>query len=185
MKTYHFEEELPEGKQAFDLVVEIGTAQIEGHNGRSLIIDAELEQMEISLSQEGNTTFVHVHKNESWSELGQKLTNRIKGIQPKARLTIKLPAQCELRAKTIAGSLAVNGIDAPVTTRVITGKTTLQNLNGPIYAKTITGKLQYEGNLIGDHHRFEAITGSVQIKLQQIPNAHFDARTTTGKIRCD
>ena len=38
MKTYHFEEELPEGKQAFDLVVEIGTAQIEGHNGRSLII---------------------------------------------------------------------------------------------------------------------------------------------------
>jgi len=80
--------------------------------------------------------------------------------------------------------LNIADLEAPVTARVITGKAKLENLNGPIYAKTITGNLQYKGTLPDAHHRFEAITGKVQLTLLKEPNAIFDARTTTGKISC-
>lgn len=184
MKKYHFEETVAEGKSALDVINEIGSVAVEGHHGRSILIDAEVQHMEIDVTREGNTVFVHTYKEKAWSDLSKTISRWFGGDHPKAHLTIKIPIDCELRAKTVTGSLTVNGVDAPVTTRVITGKNRLENLNGPIYAKTITGDLQYDGALKDDHHRFETITGKVLLKLRQEPNARFDAGTTTGHIHC-
>jgi len=185
MKTYHFEETIPLQKGALDVVNEIGTVEIRGYNGRSIIINIEARHMEINVSREDNTIFVHAQKEESWSDLGQTLSRWLNGEHPKANMTIQVPHDCETRAKTVTGKLTIADLSAPVTARVITGQAKLKNLNGPVYAKTITGDLQYEGALPELHHRFEAITGQVRLKLLKEPNAHLDARTTTGHIQCD
>jgi DUF4097 and DUF4098 domain-containing protein YvlB len=96
-----------------------------------------------------------------------------------------VPADCEVRAKTITGQLSVSGLNAPITTRVITGKTRLENLAGPIYAKSVTGNVQYRGLLANDSHRFETTTGNVLLALSNVPDAYVDARITTGHIHCD
>ncbi len=185
MKDYHFEETIPPQKGALDVVNEIGSVEIRGYNGRSILIDAQVNHMEIDVTREGSTIFVHAHKDDSWTNLEGILSRWFKGEHPKAHITIQVPFDCETRAKMITGKLTIADIDAPVTARVITGKAKLANLNGPVYAKTITGNLSYEGTLPEAHHRFEAITGKVQLKLLKEPNAYFDARATTGNIHCD
>lgn len=185
MKDYHFEETIAEEKGTLDVVNEIGSVEIRGYNGRSILIDISAQHMEIDVTREGDAIFVHAHKDDSWTNLEGTLSRWFKGEHPKANITIQVPFDCETRAKTITGKLTIADLGAPVTARVITGKAKLENLNGPIYAKTITGNLQYKGTLPAVHHRFEAITGQVKLALSKEPNATFDARTTTGNISCE
>ncbi|MCP5101576.1 MAG: DUF4097 domain-containing protein [Chloroflexi bacterium] len=185
MKDYHFEETFPETNGALDVMVEIGSAEIVAYDGTAVIVDAEARHMDISVTREANTIFIRAQTDETWADLGKKITRYLKNDHPIAHLKIQLPAHCELQAKTVTGKLAVNGLSAPVTARVVTGQTKLTNLSGPIYAKTITGELTYEGTLAEEHHRFETTTGRVHLKLWKQPNAQLDAKSITGNIHCE
>ncbi len=191
MKSYHFEEAVSAKKGFLDVFVEIGTVKIVPSNTSAandetaVIVDAVAKHMEISVVSEGNKVFVLVEKDDSWHNWDQKLMRWLNNDHPKAELTIQVPENCEVNAKTITGKLSINDLNAPVTTRVVTGTTKLANLSGPIYAKTVTGKLSYDGFLTNEHHRFEATTGNVLLNLSKEPNAHLDAKAVTGRIQCD
>ena len=185
MKEYHFEETFTEQIGTLDVVNEIGSIEIRGYNGRSIIIDAEVDHMEIDVTRKGDAIFVHAHREEGLKHLEGTISRWLKGEHPKSHITIQVPFSCETRAKMITGNLTIADVEAPVTAKVITGKAKLTNLNGPVYAKTITGNVKYEGGLLETHHRFETITGQVQLNLTNKPNAFLDARTTTGSISCD
>lgn len=185
MKQYHFEEQMAEQKAKLHLTVEIGKVAIETHNGRNLLIEAELEHMEIAVSRQENTVHVRVEQEEGWQNIPRKLLRLLANDHPKAIVTVHVPADCEVYAKIVTGSLTINGVEAPVTTDMVTGKTVLTNLGGPVNAKTVTGKMAYHGILTNDHHRFEAVTGSICLSLKKEPNARLDASTVTGHVACD
>jgi len=199
MKSYHFEETLPKHKGLLDVLVETGSVKIVPHKetavhdktacphggAGAVIIDAVARHMEISVVHEGNKVIIRVKKDKSWRNWDQKLTRWLKNDHPKAELTIQVPEDCEINATTVTGKLSINDLNAPVTTRVVTGTTQLANLGGPINAKTVTGQLSYNGFLTNEHHCFKATTGNVTLNLSKEPNAHLDAKTVTGRIRCD
>jgi DUF4097 and DUF4098 domain-containing protein YvlB len=183
MKEHHLEEALEEGEAKLHVTVEVGEVDIRSHDKRSVVVDAETEHMVLSLHRDENNIYLRV-ENEDGESHRDTLTRLIKNVQPRAVVRIRIPASCEVRAKTVTGSLSVSGIDAPTATHVITGKTNLDQLGGPISAKTVSGSVYYRGLLAEERHRFKATTGKVHLELTETPDARVDARITTGQIRC-
>lgn len=185
METYQFTETILPGKTSLNLWVEIGRAEILPHDEPTIAITAEIAHMIVSVSQKENVVNVRVEQEKTDGGWLDKIQNWVRGEGPKANLTIYVPADCPVYARTVTGLLNIHDINAPVTTDMVTGNTELARLGSSISAKTITGKLSYEGILSDDDHRFEATTGVVQLRLPKEPNAQVDLRTTTGKIVCE
>lgn len=185
METLFFEELLPEKEGLLNVDVKIGHVSIQPHDGRTVSVTAEIENSTVTVTREGSTIYV-TSRPEKNQTSNPSLFNRLfqSGFNSKAFLTIYVPADCEIKARTTTGELFVSGIDAPVTARVTTGKAKLSDIGGPIYAKLITGKLTYNGILANSDHRFEAVTGSINLRLHKEPNAQLDASTATGSIHC-
>lgn len=181
MKSLYFQEEFPD-QCKLDVDVEVGSVEVKAHNGRYISVEVEYENMEIDVKRQGNTLFVRAEVDPNSNETTSWLEKLLSWSHRKARFTIKVPADCEININTVTGKTAVSDVNAPVTIRTITGSTLLANIGGPIYAKTTTGKLDYNGILTDDQHRFEAVTGSICLRLRKEPNAMVDASTTTGKL---
>ena len=181
MKSVQFVESVDDSQVKLDVLVEIGSVTIRPSTGQDIIVDATYRHMDVWLERHGNTIIVRAEQDEAFL---QKVSRWFNNDHPKAELNIQVPLHCEINAKTITGSLDIEGIQAAVTGRVITGKLDLSDILGSIYAKTITGKLIYAGALTEENHRFETITGEIQLNLPANTNARLSASTTTGKIRC-
>lgn len=183
MEHYHFEERV-EAQSKLNVVVEVGSVEIQPGNSHVVTVEAEARHMNVTVSRSEGTLYVRAERDEAWRNQPRKMRWLFGDDSPRAHLTIHAPIDCQLQVKVITGKLSIRGVAAPVTTRVITGRTTLEDLKGPIYAKTVTGNITYQGSLVNDNHRFEATTGRILLSLSEIPNAQLDARTTTGRIRC-
>jgi hypothetical protein len=180
MKTIQFAEPVDE-KTKLDVAVEIGSVTIRPSTQKEIHIEASYRHMDVWVERRDHTVFVRAEQEEGFR---QRLSRLFSSDQPKADIVIHLPAHCEIQAKTVTGSLDVEGVQAPVTGRVITGKLHLKDIQGPIYAKTVTGKLHYAGELTAENHRFETVTGEIRLTLPHTTNARLTAHTTTGKLRC-
>ena len=182
MNEQYFEEIVKSGKSKLNVMVELGEVEVLSHEKPMITVSAETRHVIVTVHQEDGTVFVRAEVEDGWvGSIGRFL----RGDQPKARLLIHVPTDCEIKAKTITGMLTVRDIMAAVTTHVTTGKTQLTNLGGPIYAKAITGQMIYDGLLVDDNHRFETVTGELKLRLTKEPNAKLDIGTTTGNVQCD
>lgn len=185
MQKHRFEETVSVSDAHLHVVVEVGEVAIRSHENPTIAIDAKTQHMEILVYREQDTVYVRVEREEAWQELAKNLNRLTENDVPRSIVNIRVPLDCEVRAKTISGKLSVSGIKAPINTHVITGNTRLDDLGGPISAKTMTGSLHYHGPLTNERHRFKATTGEVYLNLTETPNARLDAQTTTGGIRCN
>lgn len=182
MKKHHFSEKLVDSGGLLDLLVEIGNVTIQTHEERQVVVDAETRHMDVSVRRKGNTIFVSVEQNEE----ARRWRNRLfGGMQTRAEVTVFLPRDCEVRARTVTGRLTISDVAAPVKAKVITGRLQLSNLGGPIDATTVTGRVEYQGLLSDENHSFKTTTGSLRLRLAEIPNAQLDMRTVTGNVQCD
>ncbi|MBK8902866.1 MAG: DUF4097 family beta strand repeat protein [Anaerolineaceae bacterium] len=180
MKTVQFVEPVDE-QTKLDVMVEVGTVTIRPSIHKEIHIEATYRHMDVWVERQGDTVVVRAEQEEDFL---QRLTHLFSSDHAKADVVIDLPAHCEVQAKTVTGTLDVEGILAPVTARVITGQLTLRDLAGAIYAKTVTGQLTYSGPLSEDNHRFETVTGEIVLALPADTNAELSAQTTTGSVRC-
>lgn len=162
-------------------MVEIGSVTIRPSTSKEIHIEASYRYMNVWVERRNRAVIVRAEQEEGFR---QRLGRLFSSDQPKADLIIHLPATCEIEAKTVTGSLDVEGVQAPVTGRVITGKMHMKDIQGPIYAKTVTGKLHYAGELTAENHRFETVTGEIRLTLPHTTDARLTAYTTTGKLRC-
>lgn len=186
MKQLHFEETISAKNGVLDVDVDCGHVEIVAAEGTAVTITAEVENSHVTVNRVDNTVYVRARRDHEETKGISWLTHLLNGgRQNKVHLTIRVPAHCEIKAKTVTGHLLVNGVDAAVTARLTTGKATLANISGPIYAKLVTGKLLYEGVLSNADHRFETTTGAICLRLRKEPNAHLDAATTTGSVQCN
>lgn len=182
MKEQYFEEAVKSGKSKLNVMVEVGEVEVLPHEKPLITVEAETQHVIVTVYQEENGVFVRAEVEDGWMGSIGRL---FRGDHPKAKLLIHVPADCEIKAKTVTGTLTIRDITAAVTTHVTTGKTQLTNLGGPIYAKAVTGQMIYDGLLIDDNHRFETVTGDLQLRLTKEPNAKVDIGTTTGRVHCD
>jgi hypothetical protein len=191
MEIQQFEEQLSEGPASLKVTNEIGSITVvpgsdDGHgNGRTIHVNAKSRGMVITVSHSDNTVTVRAEREEAWRNPLTHLKGLFTNEHPEAHLTIQVPADCAVNAKTITGSLSISGIEGMVNGRVVTGNAKLANLSGPINAKTVTGKLTYYGRLSDDTHRFKTVTGAVRLNLTHLPDARLDARTNVGGIHCE
>jgi DUF4097 and DUF4098 domain-containing protein YvlB len=182
MNEQYFEEIVKSGKSKLNVIVEVGEVEVQPHNKPMITVSAETRHVMVTVEQKDGTVFVRAEVEDGW--LGS-IGRLLRGDHPKAKLLIHVPTDCEINAKTVTGTLTISDIMAAVTTHVTTGKTHLTNLGGPIYAKAVTGQMIYDGLLVDDTHRFETVTGELQLRLTKEPNAKVDIRTTTGNVQCD
>lgn len=187
METQQFEEQLTKGPASLKVTNEIGTITIVpgSDDDRTIHVNAESRGMVIIVSRSDNTVTVRAEREEAWRNPLEQLKGLFTNEHPEAHLIIQVPADCDVNAKIITGSLAISGIDGVVNGRVITGSAKLTNLGGPINAKTVTGKLSYNGRLTNDTHHFKTVTGAVKLNLTHLPDARLDARTDVGGIHCE
>ncbi|MBP7592024.1 MAG: hypothetical protein KBA85_10490 [Chloroflexi bacterium] len=183
MKHFSFTETLKSDQGQLHLRAEIGNVTIQPHDGRSITIEADLRHMTINVSRQEDIVSVCVEQEDK--EWRQKISRWFSADdQPKAIVTIHVPHTCAIHAKTITGQMCIRDIDAPVTATVITGKNDLTNIGARVDARATTGEVTYNGFLTDDFHRFETVTGSIQLNLTQEPNAKFDGRVLTGDVHC-
>ncbi|MCB8979051.1 MAG: DUF4097 family beta strand repeat protein [Ardenticatenaceae bacterium] len=180
MKTVEFVETVDE-QTKLDVLVEVGSVTIRPSTGKEMHIAATYRHMDVWVERQGNTVVVRAEQEEDFL---QRLVRLFNNDHPKADLVIDLPAHCEVMAKTVTGTLEVEGMLAPVAARVITGQMKLHNLSGSVYAKTVTGQLTYTGPLSDDNHRFETVTGEIVLSLPADTNAELSAQTITGSLNC-
>ena len=180
MKTVQFVEPVDEHTK-LAVLVEVGTVVIRPSTHKEIHIEATYRRMNVWVERQGNTVVVRAEQEEDFL---QRLTRLFSNDHAKADVVINLPTHCEVQAKTVTGTLDVEGIFAPVSARVITGQLKLNNLAGPVYAKTVTGQLLYTGPLSEDNHRFETVTGEIVLALPVDTSAELSAQTTTGSVRC-
>jgi hypothetical protein len=187
MEIQQFTEQLTEGPASLKVINEIGSiVVVPGNDGsRAVHIDAESRGMVVTVSNIDNHVTVRAEREEAWRNPIESIKALFAQEHPEARLTIRVPADCVVDAKTVTGSLSVSGIEGTVNGRVVTGSAKFANLGGPVFAKTVTGKLSYEGHLSDATHHFKTVTGAVQLNLTEMPNARLDARTDVGGIHCD
>lgn len=183
MKQYSFSEELSKEGGQLNFVAEIGDVVIEGHNGRFLTIEAELEGMTIDVHRQGDVVTVRVEQEER--AILEKIARLFNSPPTKAIVTVRAPFTCQVNAKTITGKMCLSNLAAPVVATVITGENSLADVAGPIDARVITGKLSYAGALAPEQHRFAAITGEISLALTEEPNGRLHARALTGSAHCD
>lgn len=184
MKQLRFEEALPDTGAVLDVYVKVGHVEIRPHDGRAVVVEAEVEHATVTVEAKAGTVYVVAEPDEAHKKrslLGQLLGDQ---EQSRIRLFIYVPADCEIRAKTVTGTQQIQGIVAPVTSRITTGKAFLSELSGPIYAKLVTGNILYEGNLANVDHRLETVTGNIQLRLHEEPAARLDVRVATGHAGC-
>lgn len=180
MKSVQFVEPVDE-QTKLDVLVEVGTLTIRPSAHKEIHIEASYRHMDVWVERQGNTVVVRAEQEDDFL---QRLTRLFSNDHAKADVVIHVPAHCEVQAKTVTGTLDVEGIFAPVSARVITGQLKLRDLAGAIYAKTITGQLLYSGLLSEDHHRFETVTGEIELTLPADTSAELSAQTTTGSVHC-
>ena len=180
MKTVTFTETV-EAKTKLDVLVEIGSVEIRPSTDQNLHVTATYRHMDVWVERLGDTILVHAEQEDDFI---QKLTRWFSNDHPQAELIIELPAHCPVQAKTVTGSMEIEGIAAPVSARVVTGQLQLRDIDGPIYAKTVTGRLTYSGSLTDESHRFESATGEIVLTLPETVNAQLSAKTGTGSLRC-
>lgn len=181
MKRYYFEEQVAAKGSQLNVLVEIGEVSIQPHAQPLIVVDAEVENMVVRVTHEQDVVHVYAEQEETWE---YRIKRLLSGQRTRAIITIFVPHNCTVQAKTITGRLRVQGIQAPVTARAITGQVSLADLGGAIYARVVTGSLSYQGGLSNEAHSFKATAGQVTLRLRE-PDAQLDARTTTGHIMCD
>ncbi|WP_420641924.1 hypothetical protein [Candidatus Leptofilum sp.] len=180
MKTVHFTETV-EAKTKLDVWVEIGSVEIRPSADDNLHIEATYRHMDIWVERHEGTIFVRAEQD---ADFIQKLARLFRNNHPKAKLIIDVPAHCPIQAKTVTGSMAIEGVAAPVSARVVAGQLRMQDIDGSIYAKAVTGQLTYTGNLTDENHRFESATGEIVLTIPETVNAQLSAKTGVGNVSC-
>ncbi len=126
-----------------------------------------------------------------------------RGISGSVSLTITLPADIELDAKTSNGRIEVVGVTSGTTVRTNNGAIRLDECTGQIEAKSSNGSIQIDGDSLKEvnavtsngsiriegqlekgNHRIKTRNGRITIDLHGAP-VRFMAKTTNGKIRAN
>lgn len=175
MEAFHAKEPIREGKDRLDVFLESGRLEVVAHDEPVVRVDGENEGLKITISRRDDTVLIRAENPRKW--------RTIWGRSPRARLVVRVPGSCAVRAHVVAGSADVAGIQAPVRVDVVAGRVSLADLGDSVDASAVSGSVSYQGLLAEAEHRFASTTGRVDLCLYKEPDAWLDAGTVAGGVR--
>ncbi len=124
---------------------------------------------------------------ELWSAHGAAgffgfLGARLSGIERhQARVSISVPAECEVKVRTVTASALVSGIAGPVSIGTVSGGLSVDDVRGSVDANTVSGDVEcrdLRGSL-----RVNAVSGAVTAQASDLPTVR--VTTVSGDIVLD
>jgi hypothetical protein len=173
MKRLEFREDFAEEQGVLDVRAEVGAVTVTAHDSPWVTVTAWVENVDVRVWRQEETVYVRAEVRRE----GHSLAHRTR-----AKLSVAVPAACNVWARAVTGSLAVEGVAGSVVTQVDTGETRLANLGSSVHAATTTGTIFYSGSLAATGHSFRAATGELLFELDPQADVRVAARTTTGRI---
>ena len=165
-----------------DLAVDIfaGTVELEGIEGATSIqITAEIhdsDRVEFSVTQKGETVQVIAKQRERVFGLRRKVEGRV-------NLRIRMPAQAEVKIRTIVGDIDTRRIRGQSELRTVVGDISVADGGGEFELIAVTGGIQFAGEFDDQSdNRFSTVTGDIEVSLVGAPNVDLQFETTIGKI---
>ena len=103
MEIQQFEEQLTKGPASLKVTNEIGSITIVpgSDDNRTIHVDAESRGMVVTVSRSENTVTVRAEREEAWRNPIEQIRGLFNNEHPQADLTIQVPADCDVNAKTI------------------------------------------------------------------------------------
>lgn len=110
------------------------------------------------------------------------LSARLTGLdRHQARLSISVPAECEVLVRTVSASALVSGVANAVTVGTVSGSMSLDDLRGSADVNTVSGAVECRG-LAGDL-KVNAVSGGVTARSSDLSCVRIN--TVSGDIALD
>jgi hypothetical protein len=105
----------------------------------------------------------------------------------RADLVAELPAGLVVDARTVNGSVDVDGLSAGVVARSTNGAVTASHVSGPIALSTVNGSIRLSADSLAadDSVHLVATNGTVQAQLPPNVQGNFDLSNVNGGVRSD
>ena len=134
-----------------------------------------LERLEIAIEGGGSSVRVETRYDGS--------TRNIKGS---VSYRITVPAEVQLRATTVNGSLNVDGVEGSVEAQSVNGSIKVDDLIGRASAETTNGSIEVRYRMAADDsHEFSSTNGTVRLYLPSDAGGELSARTSNGRVSVD
>ncbi|MDA0203838.1 MAG: hypothetical protein O3A53_04655 [Acidobacteria bacterium] len=100
---------------------------------------------------------------------------------------ITLPASVKLDARTVNGSVSVDGVSGRMDLHSVNGRVEASGAVAPVTAKTVNSQLRirYADKPKSGEHTFETVNGSVRVYLPASVAGRFHAGSVNGSIEAD
>lgn len=152
--------------------------------------EADLKNVEVSLTQEGDTIRVIARRTDNAFTLNNS----------GAEFRLDVPTGASLELRTSNGAITVEGVTGGVFADTSNGaldvsggrgRLDLHTSNGAIRieaeeasvnAGTSNGRVTFNGGLVEGEHTFDTSNGSIEIRLPAGARFRIDARTSNGKV---
>ncbi len=137
------------------------------------------ERTRVEFAQEGDQISARTVVDEDVFVKG--VLDWIKGDKSVADVhyTVRVPAACAVRAKTVNGSVRMNGLSNKSEATAVNGSVHLAQLSGRIEASAVNGSLHADG-IAGDAD-LSTVNGSLDLRDTRVHT--LDARTVSGSLR--
>jgi DUF4097 and DUF4098 domain-containing protein YvlB len=150
---------------------------------------ANLEAIEVSMIQKGNTIHVSAHQAASFGNLG---ASAVISVPPSAHVELRSSHGriiCEaigggVKAATSNGSLEVVDGTGPLDLATTNGRIEIAATDAAVDARTSNGRISFRGSLAKGDHQLKTSNGSIMIALPAKSEFRFNGSTSNDRIRC-
>lgn len=99
----------------------------------------------------------------------------------KARLSLSVPAECQVRLRTVTASALVSGVAGSVSANTVSGSLSLDDLRGALDVNTVSGEVECRG--LTGALKVNAVSGTVTAQASNL--ATVKITTVSGDIALD
>ncbi len=110
----------------------------------------------------------------------------VRDVQVRHRVTLKIPRQVELTAKSVNGTINIGEIDGPVVLKSINGRLELGQALDHVELSSINGRVTMTIARLGERGiRMSSINGAIDIHVLDGLNADIDVTQINGNVRAE
>lgn len=134
-----------------------------------------LKDVQVVVASSGKKVEVDTKLPKGWNRSGS------------AAYRITLPASANLDARTVNGSVSVDGVSGKMDVHSVNGRVEASGAVVPVTAKTVNGQLRirYADKPNSGEYTFDTVNGSVRVCLPASVAGRFHAGSVNGSIEAD
>lgn len=159
------------------------TARLEVHSVEGAPLDVEWDGTRLRVSHlPMGRRLADLWESKGPSAFLGVLGAKISGLDKhKARVSLSVPADCQVRLRTVTASALVSGVEAPVSAGTVSGSLSLDDLCGTLDVNTVSGEVECRG--VRGALKVNAVSGAVTAQASDLTAVKIT--TVSGDIALD